>query len=146
MTVATPVVQLVPDGTTKVPARKRRKTLRVPKLAASEKRTVGQFIAAFAASFMPVASYVLSHFETQGQPMMWALVVAALMFSAPTLIEWAEVWCKNRYKAIGFTVLLEGVMVLSSTSWLALTGLAILVAINCHAAWAQASRYMRGKT
>lgn len=122
-----------------------RKTVRVPKLREAEKRTIGQFIAAIAASFLPVASYVLSHFEAKTQPMMWGLVVAALMFSAPTLVEWAQKWCKSLWKAIGFTCLLEGVMVASSTTWLGAAGLAILVVINCHAAWAMAGKSLKGK-
>jgi len=129
-------------ATVKKPARK---IVRVPHLRAAERRTIGQFIAAIAASFLPVASYVLSHFEAKGQPMMWGLVVAALMFSAPTLVEWAQKWCKSLWKAVGFTVLLEGVMVASSTTWLGGAGLAILVVINCHAAWTMAGKSLKPK-
>lgn len=144
MSASSNAVRLVKSSgdVVKAAPKKARKTVRVPKLHAAERKTIGQFIAALAASFLPIASYVLSHFEAKTQPMMWGLVVAALMFSAPTLIEWAERWCKSKYKAIGFTVLLEGVMVLASTTWLGVTGLVILVAINCHAAWALAGKSM----
>ena len=71
---------------------------------------------------------------------MAALVLFALLFSAPTLIEWAERWCNGKIKAIGFTVLLEGVMVFSTSEYLAITGLVILMAINCNSAWTLAGK------
>lgn len=104
-------------------------------LSAGEQRTVGQFIAALAAGFLPVASFTIAHMETGTRPWMWTLVLAGLMFSAPTLADWALKWCKDRWKAWGFTILLEGVMIFSSVQYLAATGLFILVAINCHSAW-----------
>lgn len=112
----------------------------LPKLSKADSRTIGQFIAAVAAGFLPVASYSIAHGEVQAQPFMWALLAAALMFSAPTLVEWAEKWCRGKYKAWGFTVLLEGVMVFSANHYIALTGLAILVAINCNSAWSLAGK------
>ncbi len=140
-------VRLVANAgeTVKAGPKKVRKTVRVPKLHEAEKRTIGQFIAAVAAAFLPVASYVLSHVEAKSQPLMWGLQVAALMFSAPTLVEWAQKWCKSLWKAIGFTCLLEGVMVASSTTWLGAAGLAILVVINCHAAWTMAGKSLKSK-
>lgn len=132
-------LKLLPT-TVKKPPRARRKAITVPKLRATERRTIGQFIAAVAASFLPVASYVLSHVEAKAAPLMWALVLSSLTFSAPTLAEWAQKWCKSPVKAWGFTVLLEGVMVFSETTYLGYAGLAILVVINCYAAW-----YMAGK-
>lgn len=113
---------------------------KVVSLSKADVRTLGQFIAAVAAGFLPLASYILAHVEAKTNPAMWILVAAALTFSAPTLVEWAQKWCKSVYKAIGFAMLLEGVMVFSSTQWLALCGLAILMGINCVAAWGLAGR------
>lgn len=107
----------------------------LPKLTAADQRTFGQVIAAVAAGFLPVASYAIAHLEAPDRPWMWPLVVAALVYSAPTLAEWAERWCKSRWKSWGFTCLLEGVMVFSTIDYLAVTGLAILVSINAHAAF-----------
>ncbi len=112
------------------------------KLTKTEVRTVGQVIAAIAAAFLPVASYVLAHSETARNPWMWPLIAAGLVFSAPTLADWAERWCKHKVKAWGFTILLEGVMIFAASVWLSLTGLAILVAINGHAAWNAAAKYV----
>ena len=110
------------------------------KVSAAQKRSIGQLCAAIASGFLPVASYVMAHHESKGNPLLWVLVAAALMFSAPTLVDWAKKWCGNTYKAVGFTVLLEGVMVFSSTVWLSYMGLAILVAINATNAWGLAAR------
>jgi multidrug efflux pump subunit AcrB len=108
------------------------------KAVAAQKKSVGQFCAALAAGFLPVASYVLAHFESVTNPMLWILVAAALMFSAPTLATWAQKWTGNAYKAWGFTVLLEGVMVFSHLPALSYAGLAILVLINATNAFALA--------
>lgn len=109
------------------------------KAVAAQKKTVGQFCAALAAGFLPIASYVIAHYESQTQPMLWILVAAALMFSAPTLAGWAQKWTGNAYKAWGFTVLLEGVMVFSHIQALSYAGLAILVLINATNAYSLAA-------
>jgi hypothetical protein len=111
------------------------------KLTKAKQRTIGQLFAAIGASFLPVASYAIAHVEVESNPTMWILVAAALTFSAPMLIQWSQRWCGHVVKALGFTVLLEGVMVFSSLPALRLTGLAILVAINAHAAWSMAQKY-----
>ena len=113
----------------------KRKTKVIPKINAAEARSIGQGIAAVAAGFLPIASYVIAHTEVDARPWLWVLVLAGLMFSAPTLAEWAEKWCGGRYKAWGFTVLLEGVMIFAGSHYLSIAGLAILVAINCNSAW-----------
>lgn len=108
------------------------------KAVAAQKKSAAQFCAALAAGFLPVASYVLAHFESVTNPMLWILVAAALMFSAPTLADWAKKWTGNAYKAWGFTILLEGVMVFSHLQALSYAGLAILVLINATNAFALA--------
>jgi VIT1/CCC1 family predicted Fe2+/Mn2+ transporter len=109
------------------------------KAVAAQKKNVAQFCAALAAGFLPIASYVLAHFESKTNPMLWLLVGAALLFSAPTLASWAQKWCGNQYKAWGFTILLEGVMVCSHTEVLSYAGLTILVLINATNAWTLAA-------
>lgn len=58
------------------------------------------------------------------------LVLGGLLFSAKTVFAWGALAFRDRWKAAGFVVLLEGVMITSSVPMLALTLLAILVAIN----------------
>ena len=133
---ARPARKAPAKAATKAAATRRRATVKlVPSLHKAEMRTIGQFIAALAASFLPLASYVIAHHEAKTQPYMWVLVAAALMFSAPTLADWALKWCRSGYKAWGFTCLLEGVMVFSGTDYLGYAGLAILRASNCNSAW-----------
>ena len=97
-------------------------------------RTVNRVLAACGAGFLPIASYVMAHIESHSQPWLWCLVLAALAYSAPTLATWAADWTgKGRsafVKAWGFTILLEGTMVLSHLLALSMSGLIILVAIN----------------
>lgn len=104
-------------------------------VTAQDRKVAGQFIAAIAAGFLPVAAYVIAHYEMVNNQYLGILVAAALLFSAPTLVAWAEKWCGNRYKAIGFAVLLEGVSIFSHIPTLSYSGLAVLVLINCHSAY-----------
>jgi len=110
------------------------------KVSAAQKRTLNQSCAALAAGFLPIASFVIAHYESKTDPVLWLLVAAALMFSAPTLATWASKWCGNQYKAWGFTGLLEGVMVFSHLPALSFAGLAILVLINASNAWTLSSQ------
>ena len=97
-------------------------------------------MASVASGFLPIASFVLAHYESKENPLLWILVVAALSFSAPTLVLWAKKWCGGMVKAVGFAVLLEGVMVFSHTQYLSFGGLVILVVINAANAWDLAAR------
>lgn len=117
---------------------------------AGHRRTINQVIAAVAAGFLPVASYVIAHIEaptTAAYAMLgfefrplYLLVLAALVYSAPTLVKWADSWTHSPVKSVGFAVLLEGVMVFSHLLPLNLTGLFILVAINSTAAYGKAGK------
>lgn len=54
-----------------------------PVLTTQHKRSVQAVMAGIAAGFLPVASYVIAHIEAQSNPILYALVVAALIYSAP---------------------------------------------------------------
>lgn len=131
-TAAKPIA--VKAGVVKAAPKKRVRKATSP-IAQIRKVTVGQVIVAIAGGFAPVGSYILAHLEAPVNPMMWIVVAAALLYSAPTLVQWAEKWCGHRAKAIGFAVLLEAIMVFSTTTALSLIGLLILVVINIHSAW-----------
>ncbi len=107
--------------------------------------------AAIAAGFLPVASFTMAHTEAAQAPVKWALVAAALAYSAPTVASWAAGWIPHSvtpsgrlipvlWKAWAFSVLLEGVLVSSSTHWLAYGALAVLCLVNVLAAIANALR------
>jgi uncharacterized membrane protein len=79
--------------------------------------------------FVPLASYVLAHLPSPSTAL-WGLVVGGLLFSAKTVWQWGLLAFADPWKASGFVLLIEGVMVLSPVPWLAVTALALLVAIN----------------
>jgi hypothetical protein len=99
-------------------------------------QTAHRTLAAISAAFLPVAAYVLVHVEiTPDRLWLWALVASSLAYSAPSLAQWAEGWCRSRIKAWSFAILLEGVAVASQIEPLSLAGLAILVVVNAAFAW-----------
>ena len=85
-------------------------------------------------AFVPLASYTLVHVD--GRREVWILVAGGLVYSALTVYKWAERAFTYRMKAIGFVVLLEGVMTFTRVEWLGLAGLAILMGLN---AWSAAA-------
>lgn len=79
---------------------------------------------------IPVASYTICHRECEAQPWLWVLVVAGFAYSAFTVAQWARIAFQHWIKAVGFVVLMEGVIFFSGTQWLSLVCLAVLVVIN----------------
>jgi VIT1/CCC1 family predicted Fe2+/Mn2+ transporter len=80
--------------------------------------------------FIPVASFTICHYECEAQPYLWVLVVAGFTYSAITVYQWATIAFKHWAKAVGFVVLMEGVIFFSHTLWLSYAALGVLVLIN----------------
>jgi hypothetical protein len=80
--------------------------------------------------FIPLGSYTLIHQEVAAKPYLWALVAGGLLYSSTSVFLWAVSYFHNKLKAIGFVILLEGILTLSSVEWLSITGLAILMSLN----------------
>lgn len=133
-----PQIQALPSVTKRTVARSRSTVI----VKASSRRTINQCMAALAASFLPVASYVIAHVEAvqEGKGYLYALVACALAYSAPTLAKWAERWAGHWVKSWGFTILLECVSILSHIQWLNITAVAILVLINGVTAYGKAGK------
>lgn len=111
---------------------------------------------ALSASFIPCAAWFVAHFEIP-----WAIkenkltfsdwqnplcllvvipaiiVIAALCYSAPSVAGWAKSWAGSWTKAIGFTVLLEGVLVTLHSPIFHVGALFLLSGINCLVALAK---------
>ena len=79
--------------------------------------------------FVPLAVWCLTHLEAV-EPWDWALITGGAVFSSLTVIEWGRRVLLNSAKAIGFAVLVEGVMITSETDWLSLSALGLLTVIN----------------
>jgi hypothetical protein len=80
--------------------------------------------------FIPLASYTIAHQEAPNKPVLWVLVACGLAYSALTVFDWARVAFRHPIKALGFCGLLEGVMTFSSTQWLGIAALTMLIVIN----------------
>lgn len=84
---------------------------------------------------VPIAAWQLAHGEIDPgrslftQIAAW-LVLGGLLFSAATVLEWGRAAFGSGVKALGFTLLLEGVLTCAHTPWLSVAGLVYLVAIN----------------
>lgn len=97
---------------------------------------------ALAASFIPCAAWFVAHFEIEKgfsdwKNPLWVIVLAALCYSAPSVAGWAKSWAGSWTKAIGFTVLLEGVLVSLHSPWFHGSALFLLSGINCLVALAK---------
>lgn len=80
--------------------------------------------------FVPVASYVVAHYEAPERHALIALVVGGLAYSALSVYGFARLAFGSAVKALGFVLLLEGVMVFSGIPALGLASLVLLVGIN----------------
>jgi len=111
---------------------------------------IAAVIGAVFGGWVPFAIYFVAHNEvdlsgdvTLHDYLALALVVGGLAYSALTVAQWARMALGSRVKAVGFTVLTEGVMVLSRQGWLAAVGLVLLIAINAIASAVQLARTSR---
>jgi hypothetical protein len=80
--------------------------------------------------FVPVAIWAVVHFEVQSIPALWFLVAGGLLYSALTVFHWIVSAFGSAYKAVGFCILLEGIMTLAHNLALSFAALIILVFIN----------------
>lgn len=103
--------------------------------ALAPKARLATFLGFLLGGFVPLASFIVAHHEVDASLPLYAqigtyLVLGALFFSAKTVYDWGKLAFNSGFKAAGFVVLVEGVMVVSRTSWLGIAALAYLVVIN----------------
>jgi hypothetical protein len=86
------------------------------------------------AGLVPVGVFELGHYElTSWSPLdcpKAGIVYAGLLFSTLTVLGWSSDMFGSRVKAIGFTALLEGIMMTADAGWLSGIALCYLVVIN----------------
>ena len=85
--------------------------------------------------FVPLASYVVAHHEIDPSKPLYlqvatAIVLGGLVYSARTVYEWGKMAFQSPFKATGFVLLTEGIMVTAQSRWLAIAALAYLIVIN----------------
>lgn len=104
------------------------------RLALRPKARLATLLGCLLGGFVPLASYVVAHgevdLETVHGMVSLLLVLGGLLFSAKTVFAWGRMAFNHGGKALGFTVLLEGVMTMSHTHWLAFIALGYLVSVN----------------
>ena len=105
-------------------------------LRAARHKPIAALIGA-TAGLVPVGVYEVGHYElTSWSPLECpkaVIVYAGLLFSALTVLDWSANMFGSRVKALGFTLLLEGIMMASSAAWLTAIALTYLVLINAAA-------------
>lgn len=80
---------------------------------------------------IPFMGYFIAHHElSRWLTIQGVMVCGALLFSALTVWQWGRAGFACPWKATGFSILLEGVMVFSEQPWLAQLALAYLIVIN----------------
>lgn len=110
------------------------------------RNSLGTFLGMIFGGFVPAASYVVSHMELMPMGGTWwetpkaLLVYGGLVYSARTVIKWAYMAFRDAFKAIGFVVIVEGVMTFSKVPELSFFALALLVLVNAIAAGVTLSR------
>lgn len=91
------------------------------------------FIGALLGAVVPVSTFAVLHGELGDlaayDPRL-LIVIGGLLYSALTVYRWGRMAFGSVVKAIGFTVLLEGVMTLSDQPWLSGVALGYLCLIN----------------
>lgn len=105
-------------------------------LRAARHKPIAALIGA-TAGLVPVGVYEVGDHElTSWSPLECpkaVIVYAGLLFSALTVLGWSANMFGSKLKALGFTLLLEGIMMASSAAWLTAIALTYLVLINAAA-------------
>lgn len=103
----------------------------IDQVRAAMKSPLATMIGFLLGGFVPLATYSVKHFDTGlNEYVMWTLVIGGLIYSAITVHTWASNAFQSGIKALGFVVLVEGVMTLSGLPALSYGALALLIAIN----------------
>lgn len=81
---------------------------------------------------VPTSTFVLIHSSlgVTAYPLLWILVAGGLLYSAPTVFQWALAAFGSKFKAAGFCVLMEGILTFAHIPALTYSSLAVLVFIN----------------
>lgn len=114
------------------------------RLACSREHRLATFIGALVGALVPFQTFFVAHYQLHGYTDARAvLVLGGLIFSASTVYQWGRLAFGASLKAFGFTLLIEGVMVASSSQWLSIVALVYLCGINAIATGVMLARGSR---
>lgn len=102
-------------------------------LASRRDNIPATFVGFLLGGIVPLMSYMQAHHDVSKDWMTdpkSLLVIGGLIFSFYTVNAWGKAAFNSSLKALGFVVLVEGTMVFSSISWLAIVALVFLITIN----------------
>lgn len=104
------------------------------RLAFQKQNRIEAIAGLFFGGYVPVAIWEFVHYELTGdklwlQPKAY-FVLAGLVVSLITVVSLAQSAFDNWFKSVGFAVLTEGAMAMSSNIYLSLSGLLLLIVIN----------------
>jgi hypothetical protein len=104
-------------------------------LALSPRNRLATSLGFILGGVVPVATYAEAHVDLDAMRPLYEqaatfLVIGGLVFSGKTVFAWAKCAFRDAWKAAGFVLLLEGVMITSNVPALPLVLLGILVAVN----------------
>lgn len=105
------------------------------RLALQPKNRLATLMGFLLGGIVPLASFVVAHYEVDVTRPLYSqlgvlLVLGGLVYSAKTVYDWGKRAFKSPAKAMGFVILLEGVMIAADTSWLGIVALSYLIVIN----------------
>lgn len=105
------------------------------RIAFSGKNRLATAMGFLLGGLVPLATFIVAHYEVSHARALYAqfgsyLVLGGLLYSAKTVFEWGRRAFDSTAKAVGFVLLIEGVMVTSATGWLSAVALAYLIVIN----------------
>ena len=78
---------------------------------------------------VPIATWGVVHFEVQENVWLWFLAGGGLLYSMITSFRWAAAAFGGAFKALGFCILLEGILAFAQHLTLSLLALGMLIFI-----------------
>lgn len=103
-------------------------------IATADRNRLATTLGFILGGFVPLGSFTVAHYELSAFTLAnWApilMVFGGLAYSALTVYEWGVKAFENKLKALGFVLLIEGIMTLSGIKWLSIAALVLLVSIN----------------
>lgn len=105
------------------------------RLAFQKQNRIEAVAGLFFGGYVPVAIWEFVHYELTSDIALWFqpkayFVLAGLVVSLITVVMLAQSAFDNWFKAVGFAILVEGAMTMSSNIYLSLSGLLLLIVIN----------------